>query len=227
MSDHQQCPESHAHNRRRFEAAPCFLCGYNGERYFQPETHHCANYYHGYKPWPDSNGTGRKPVASGPACFHRKSERKDDGSVRCVDCDEVLMEASKPVASEAVGSMTLSGHLRSWADGRPTIQTNHALLLRRAADQLDAYDAKVAECAAKDARIAERNREAQHLIDTREVAYVERDGLLVDNTRLREALQACMVLTRSLQPDADKINAIRDVLTEALAPPPAPEVPRG
>jgi hypothetical protein len=31
---------------RKFEHAPCYLCGYNGEGYYQPETHPCAVRYH-------------------------------------------------------------------------------------------------------------------------------------------------------------------------------------
>lgn len=29
-----------------FEEAPCFLCGYNGPGYYQPEQHPCAALYH-------------------------------------------------------------------------------------------------------------------------------------------------------------------------------------
>lgn len=35
-------------DRKRFESAPCYLCGYNGEGYFQPTTHPCAKEYHGH-----------------------------------------------------------------------------------------------------------------------------------------------------------------------------------
>ena len=31
---------------KRFEQAPCFLCGYNGGGYYQPDTHPCAREYH-------------------------------------------------------------------------------------------------------------------------------------------------------------------------------------
>ena len=31
---------------KRFEQAPCFLCGYSGEGYFQPDKHSCAQLYH-------------------------------------------------------------------------------------------------------------------------------------------------------------------------------------
>ena len=31
---------------RRFERAPCYLCGYNGPGYFQPNLHPCASRYH-------------------------------------------------------------------------------------------------------------------------------------------------------------------------------------
>jgi len=33
-------------DRARFEKAPCYLCGYNGPEYFQPEQHLCAERYH-------------------------------------------------------------------------------------------------------------------------------------------------------------------------------------
>lgn len=33
-------------DRARFRKAPCYLCGYNGPGYFQPETHPCASLYH-------------------------------------------------------------------------------------------------------------------------------------------------------------------------------------
>lgn len=29
-----------------FEIAPCFICGYNGQGYYQPDTHPCASEYH-------------------------------------------------------------------------------------------------------------------------------------------------------------------------------------
>ena len=32
--------------RREFEKAPCFICGYNGAGYYQPDTHKCAEQYH-------------------------------------------------------------------------------------------------------------------------------------------------------------------------------------
>ena len=33
----------------RFEQAPCYICGYNRENYYQPEAHHCAARYHAAK----------------------------------------------------------------------------------------------------------------------------------------------------------------------------------
>ena len=33
-------------DRRRFEHAPCYICGYNGPGYFQPATHKCAKQFH-------------------------------------------------------------------------------------------------------------------------------------------------------------------------------------
>jgi hypothetical protein len=32
--------------RKKFEQGACFICGYNGEKYFQPSTHKCAERYH-------------------------------------------------------------------------------------------------------------------------------------------------------------------------------------
>lgn len=31
---------------KRFQKAPCYLCGYNGGGYYQPERHVCADRYH-------------------------------------------------------------------------------------------------------------------------------------------------------------------------------------
>jgi hypothetical protein len=36
-------------DRKRFEKAPCYICGYNGAGYYQPGLHRCAAQYHGYK----------------------------------------------------------------------------------------------------------------------------------------------------------------------------------
>lgn len=36
--------------RKRFERAPCYLCGYNGEGYYQPGNHPCAARYHRGRP---------------------------------------------------------------------------------------------------------------------------------------------------------------------------------
>lgn len=36
--------------RKRFERAPCYLCGYNGEGYYQPGNHPCAAMYHRGRP---------------------------------------------------------------------------------------------------------------------------------------------------------------------------------
>lgn len=33
-------------NEIAFESPPCYLCGYNGPRYYQPDTHPCAAKYH-------------------------------------------------------------------------------------------------------------------------------------------------------------------------------------
>lgn len=31
---------------KRFQKAPCYICGYNGPGYYQPEVHDCAGLYH-------------------------------------------------------------------------------------------------------------------------------------------------------------------------------------
>jgi hypothetical protein len=33
-------------DKARFLTAPCYICGYNGPGYFQPETHPCAKEFH-------------------------------------------------------------------------------------------------------------------------------------------------------------------------------------
>ena len=42
-------------DRARFRKAPCYLCGYNGPGYFQPETHPCAATYHADHPGGSDN----------------------------------------------------------------------------------------------------------------------------------------------------------------------------
>lgn len=37
-------------DRERFERSPCYLCGYNGEGYYQPDKHPCAARYHAKQP---------------------------------------------------------------------------------------------------------------------------------------------------------------------------------
>ena len=32
----------------RFDNSPCFICGYNGESYYQPAVHACAKRYHAH-----------------------------------------------------------------------------------------------------------------------------------------------------------------------------------
>jgi hypothetical protein len=41
------------------------------------------------------------------------------------------------VTTENVIPRTLAAHLRAWAELRPTLQTNHCLILRQAADELE------------------------------------------------------------------------------------------
>lgn len=38
--------EDRLFRRREMEAAPCFVCGYNGPAYYQPGTHPCAERHH-------------------------------------------------------------------------------------------------------------------------------------------------------------------------------------
>lgn len=37
-------------DHKRFEQAPCYICGYNGAGYFQPGQHECAKLWHGFVP---------------------------------------------------------------------------------------------------------------------------------------------------------------------------------
>ena len=39
-------PVDGAIDKARFKRAPCYLCGYNGPGYYQPDTHPCAAKYH-------------------------------------------------------------------------------------------------------------------------------------------------------------------------------------
>jgi hypothetical protein len=41
-----QQPAAGAVDKARFKRAPCYLCGYNGPGYYQPDTHPCAAKYH-------------------------------------------------------------------------------------------------------------------------------------------------------------------------------------
>lgn len=38
--------------RELFSQGECFICGYDGANYYQPPVHSCAEFYHGYKPFP-------------------------------------------------------------------------------------------------------------------------------------------------------------------------------
>lgn len=46
-------------DRKRFERAPCYLCGYNGEGYYQPDKHPCAARYHAQQPAAEPRSTHR------------------------------------------------------------------------------------------------------------------------------------------------------------------------
>lgn len=52
-----------AFDAERFERAPCYLCGYNGRGYYQPETHPCAAKYHAH-PAPTTADAGVTEAAS-------------------------------------------------------------------------------------------------------------------------------------------------------------------
>jgi Cys-tRNA synthase (O-phospho-L-seryl-tRNA:Cys-tRNA synthase) len=41
--------KEHPFNRKRFEQAPCYVCGYNSHDYYQPSVHPCAARYHAEK----------------------------------------------------------------------------------------------------------------------------------------------------------------------------------
>lgn len=45
-----QQPAAGAVDKVRFRKAPCYLCGYNGPGYYQPDTHPCAAKYHATQP---------------------------------------------------------------------------------------------------------------------------------------------------------------------------------
>ena len=48
MTDKTTLPEPF--DRKRFERAPCYVCGYNGPGYYQPDSHPCAKLYHDKTP---------------------------------------------------------------------------------------------------------------------------------------------------------------------------------
>jgi hypothetical protein len=46
MKDYIEKLENRLFALGEMEYAPCFVCGYNGEGYFQPEKHPCAERHH-------------------------------------------------------------------------------------------------------------------------------------------------------------------------------------
>jgi hypothetical protein len=53
-------------DKAKFQEAPCYICGYNGPGYFQPETHPCAKEFHeNPKTYADADGIaqGRREAA--------------------------------------------------------------------------------------------------------------------------------------------------------------------
>jgi hypothetical protein len=51
-------------DKKRFEIAPCYLCGYNGELYFQPDIHPCAKEYHADDSLEAQLSTARQELAT-------------------------------------------------------------------------------------------------------------------------------------------------------------------
>ena len=45
----------------RFDNAPCFVCDYNGENYYQPATHSCAKRYHAHHALAAAESAKEKP----------------------------------------------------------------------------------------------------------------------------------------------------------------------
>ncbi len=50
-------------DRKRFHTAPCYLCGYNGHGYFQPQTHPCAAVFHDQLEWDSTVNVAALPPA--------------------------------------------------------------------------------------------------------------------------------------------------------------------
>jgi hypothetical protein len=95
-------------------------------------------------------------------------------------------------------------------------------LARAHAIQRDHLALVTAECAAKDARVAELERAYDLLAIQRNAEYAEVLAMRGDNTRLREALRRAK---REIH--AGYILTAMTYIDDALAPSPAPEVPRG
>jgi hypothetical protein len=51
-----QAAEGDSIDVKRFERAPCYLCGYNGAGYYQPSSHACSKRYHATKASADEGG---------------------------------------------------------------------------------------------------------------------------------------------------------------------------
>lgn len=67
-------------DRTRFEAAPCYICGYNGQGYFQPDLHKCSTQYHSsaanpVEPKLPGQENGANPEAAFTAAFAANPSR--------------------------------------------------------------------------------------------------------------------------------------------------------
>lgn len=68
-------------DKRRFEKAPCYICGYNGPNYFQPATHRCAA-EHQAVPQPAGDDAAVDHVSLGNAIICPSCDGRGE------DCDE-------------------------------------------------------------------------------------------------------------------------------------------
>ena len=72
-----------AFDAERFERAPCYLCGYNGRGYYQPETHPCAAKYHAHPaPLPTVAGVTEAMVEAFEAKFLECARTRPDSTLR-------------------------------------------------------------------------------------------------------------------------------------------------
>lgn len=72
-----------AFDAERFERAPCYLCGYNGRGYYQPETHPCAAKYHAHPaPTTADAGVTEAMVETFEAKFLECARTRPDSTLR-------------------------------------------------------------------------------------------------------------------------------------------------